>query len=450
MSMLTSQSNAEFSKARQRAFIEEWLSTFTGRSNDLLSFEEVKQELRLQDSAYRGLQEIELDKIVGSTGRYRDFTRTFFPKTDRDEGRWRRVSAVASSGIGFPPIEVYKVDEVYFVRDGNHRVSVARMNGAKTIEAYIIEYKTSVPINTQDELDDIILKWEQTRFFEETRLDQIRPGQNIQFTEPGRYRLVTEHIDFHKFVRDVDCSCELSAEEAVASWYDNVYMPVVQLIREQGVLDYFPGRTEADLYAWLILHRATLEKEFSALGYVSIEDIIKDLKQKNSPNPLVRLANKFQPSRRSRVSLKVERAKFLEETELDKLRPAHNLVFTRPESYPMIKEHIRFHKYLKELELSCEISYEEAVLSWYDNVYMPLVQIIRERELLKHFPDQTEADLYLQLVLRRAALEQEMNELGQVPDETIVENLEKESLASPLSRLGRFFRQRVDAAVPPV
>ena len=137
--MLTPQSQQEFTSARQRAFIEEWLSYLTGRPSDLLSFEEVKEKLRLQDASYKGLQEIELDKIVGSTGRYRDFTRTFLPKSDQTASRWRRIKAVADEQ-GFPPIEVYQVGEVYFVRDGNHRVSVARLNGAKTIEAYVIEY----------------------------------------------------------------------------------------------------------------------------------------------------------------------------------------------------------------------------------------------------------------------------------------------------------------------
>jgi hypothetical protein len=256
--MLTSQSNTEFSNARQRAFIGEWLNFLTGRPNDLLSFEEIRKELRLQDSAYKGLQEIELDRIVGSTGRYRDFNRAFLPKNNQTEQRWRRISQVASDGHGYPPIEVFQVGDVYFVRDGNHRVSVARMNKAKTIEAYVIEFRSSVPVDKDDDLDDILLKYERTRFFERTHLDQIRPEQNVVFTEPGRYRLVKEHIAFHKYLKETECSCEIPYEEAVGSWYDKVYLPIVELIRQQNVLQNFPGRTEADLYAWLLLHRAEL------------------------------------------------------------------------------------------------------------------------------------------------------------------------------------------------
>jgi hypothetical protein len=169
---LTPESGQEFSRARQRAFFEQWLNFVKGQPKDLLAFEEIKQNLRLHNAAYKGLQEIELDKIVGSVGRYRDFTRTFLPKEDMDEQRWRRVDAIAHQQ-GFPPIEVYKVGDVYFVRDGNHRLSVARMHGAQTIEAYVTEYKTPVPLDKWDDLDAILLKVGRAEFLRETRLDQI-------------------------------------------------------------------------------------------------------------------------------------------------------------------------------------------------------------------------------------------------------------------------------------
>jgi hypothetical protein len=290
--MLTPESAHEFTQARQQAFIEEWLNFFKGRSSDLLSFEEVKQNLRLQDAAYRGLQTIELDKIVGSTGRYRDFTRKFLPKTNQTEERWRRVDAIAHNE-GFPPIEVYKVGDVYFVRDGNHRVSVARIHKAQTIEAYIIEYKTPVPITKEDELDDILLRLERVEFFNKTHLDIVRPEQDIVFTEPGRYRLLEEHIGFHKYLKEVECQCELAYEEAVGSWYDQVYMPVIQLIRNSDALKDFPERTEADLYAWLVLHRAALEAELQALGYIPDEALIEELKRERATNPFARLMGLF-------------------------------------------------------------------------------------------------------------------------------------------------------------
>lgn len=442
--MLTTESASEFSSARKQALIEEWLNFFTGRPNDLLSFEEVRQNLRLQDSTYKGLKEIELDKIVGSVGRYRDFTRTFLPKSDEVENRWRRVDAVAHD-LGYPPIEVFQVGNVYFVRDGNHRVSVARTHKAKTIEAYVIEYKCPVPIETDDDLDDILLKWEQTQFFNKTRLDELRTNHNLVFTEPGRYRLVREHIGFHKYVKETELGKEISYQEAVTSWYDNVYLPVLERIQESNILKDFPGRTEADLYAWLLLHRSAFEKELSALGFVPTEDLLEQLKRERATNPFARFMGQLRRSQHLQsLALKVERNKFLQDTQLDDLRPNHNIKFTEAGCYNLTKKHIEVHKYLKETEYGHNISYEEAVASWYDNVYMPLVELIRSRDLTKQFPKNTEADLYLWLITRREDLEEEHQAVGQIPNEQIITELEKERPSSPIVGLVNQLRQKLD------
>ena len=442
--MLTSKSLNEFTAARRRAFIEEWLSSLNGRPADLLSFDETKEQLQLHDSTYKGLQDIEVDKIVGSVGRYRDFTRTFLPKNDMTEERWRRVDEVGQNE-GFPPIDVYKVGDVYFVRDGNHRVSVSQAYGMKTIEAYVIEYKTSVPITKDDDPNQILLKWESANFFEQTRLDEIRPKQNIEFTEPGRYFLVQDHIAFHRYLKETDCGCELSDEEGVASWYDTVYMPVVRLIRERHVLKHFPGRTEADLYAWLLLHRAALEQECEALGYISAEDILDEVQAENASNPLTRLVSMFKTKLNLlNIPLKVEQAKFLDETQLDQTRPAHQIEFTEPGCYQLAKEHIIVHKYLRETSESMQLSYAEAAASWYDQVYLPVVRLVQERDILKQFPDNTEGDLYIWIVSHRAALEEEWHAPGQVPDALVIADLEKETLSSALTRLAHAFRQKLD------
>ena len=443
--MLTSQSKTEFSSARQRAFIEEWLNFFAGRPSDLLSFEEIRQKLRLQDSAYKGLQEIELDRIVGSTGRYRDFTRTFLPKSNQTEQRWRRIKDV-SDEQGYPPIEVFKVGEIYFVRDGNHRVSVARMNNAKTIEAYVIEYKSPVLIEKEDDLNDILLKNERAIFFEKTHLDQVRPDQNVFFTEPGRYRQVEDHIAFHKYLKETQCGCEIPYEEAVGSWYDHVYLPVVELIQQRDVLKHFPDRTEADLYAWLLLHRAALEDKLHTLGEIPDEEILGEVTREKSPNPFVRLMGVFQHKLDlQELPLLVERAKFLEATQLDKIRPDHAIECSEPGCYQVIKEHIDVHKYLQQIEASSEISFDEAVGSWYDTVYLPVIQLIRGKQATDHFPDNTETDLYIWLVSRRADLARDQQAVDQALNEKILVELEQECQSKSLLHLAQHFWQKLNA-----
>jgi hypothetical protein len=416
------------------------LSYVTGRPNDLLSFEEVRQSLRLQDSTYKGLQEIELDKIVGSVGRYRDFTRTFLPKSDRSEQRWRRVDAVTHDMRGTPPIEVYKIGDVYFVRDGNHRVSVARSHNAKTIEAYVIEYKTPVPIESTDDLDDILLKLGQTKFLEETKLDEIRPGHNVKFTEPGRYRFVAKNITFHKYLRETELGRQLTDEEGMASWYDNVYTPIVNLIRKRGILNDFPSRTEADLYAWFVLHRAALEEKAKELGSIDDETVIDDLEKERNSNPLKWLIGLFRKDPElADLPLMEERAMFLENTQLNEIRPGHDVEFTEPGAYQVAEEHIRAHKCLREKETGQEISYQDAVAGWYDTVYLPIAYLIQKRNLLRYFPNRTAGDLYIWFVSRRAVLEQKRDAAGNISDDEVIEDLAQEGRAStPMTRLARF------------
>jgi hypothetical protein len=204
------------------------------------------------------LQEMPLDKIVGSVGRYKDFTRTFLPRTNAIRSRWQRLDAMAHGPSGFPPIEVYKVGSVYFVIDGNHRVSVAKQLGAKTIEAYVTELPTAVPVDEHLSPDDLLIKEGYADFLRKTHLDTLRPGSQVLLTEPARYKEIEEHIAVHRYFMGLEQKRDIPYLEAVASWYDNVYMPMVELIRKYEVLDYFPGRTEADLYAWLIKHQESL------------------------------------------------------------------------------------------------------------------------------------------------------------------------------------------------
>lgn len=251
---------SQFRQARRRAQLERLLARVGGAPADLLSYEEVRQMLRGQDTARRTLREIPLDAIVGSVGRYADFTRQFLPLREADQARWARVAAQMDSLTGLPPIEVYQIGDAYFVQDGNHRVSVARQLGATSIEAYVTEVETKVPLSPDDDLDDLILKAEYAEFLEKTQLDQTRPDADLRVTAPGRYAEVLEQIALHGFRSGQARGRPLETPEAAVDWYDNGLRPVVGVIDELALLDAFPGRTHLDLYAWIIRHRARLRE----------------------------------------------------------------------------------------------------------------------------------------------------------------------------------------------
>lgn len=264
----------DFHEARRQARLEELFGRFTGQTLDLLAFDEVRKMLRANSQIERGLQEIPLDAIVGSVGRYRDFTRTFLPKLDSDKERWARVK-VAQSRQGLPPIEVYQVGEIYFVKDGNHRVSIARQEGSPTIEAYVTEIQTAVPLTPDTDLDDLIIKAEYADFLYQTQLDQLRPEADLTLTSPGKYPLLLEHIEVHRYYMGLNEGRAIPYETAVSHWYDTVFAPAIHLIRDHGLMAEFPERTSADFYLWLAENRADIEAELG--GAVSTQTAVTAL-----------------------------------------------------------------------------------------------------------------------------------------------------------------------------
>jgi len=272
----------DFHEARQRADLQEVLARLTGKSNELLSYEEVAQKLRLAARTERGLQSIPVKAIVGSVSRYADFTRTFLPRRTEDKERWVGVKTAFSdlTGTGMPPIEVYKVGDVYFVLDGNHRVSVARQEGWPHIEAHVIEVQTNIPLTPDIQPDDLIVKAEYADFLEQTGLANLRPDVELSLTAPGQYAKLQEQIQVHRYFLVQDQQRQVTYQEAAADWYDQVYTPVAEAISERGLLRWFPNRTATDLYLWVSEHRQALEWE---LGWViRPEAAVADLVAKES------------------------------------------------------------------------------------------------------------------------------------------------------------------------
>lgn len=252
-----------FQSARGRAFWEEMIGLLRGKPAELLSFDEVKARLRLREESYKGLQNVPLERIVGSVGRYRDFTGTFLPKNPRMRERWSRVYAQTHSLVGTPPIELYKVDDVYFVRDGNHRVSVARQMGQKTIEAHVTELPTRVDLEPGMTPQELEAAAGYAMFLDATRLGNTRPHhQSIKLSEPSRYTDLLGHVYLHQRAMEQMNQCPCTLEQAAADWYDNVYRPALTLIRKYDVLRHFPNRTEGDLYLWMVDHLSEVKAEF--------------------------------------------------------------------------------------------------------------------------------------------------------------------------------------------
>jgi hypothetical protein len=247
----------DFSKARGRANLDRILALLKNRKDNLLSLQEVKALLRPTSETYGGMRAVQVAKIVGSEGRYQDFNRSFFPRHNRLKGRWVRVDTAHHQQLTLPPVTLYEIGGVYFVRDGNHRVSVARLQNVEFVDAEVIRLGSRLTLHagmTVEQLREAVIDLEKQEFFKQTRLHELRPQASLIFTVTGRYDEIIRHINGHKYYLNLSKKEEISFEEAMLSWYDTVYKPIVDLIETQQLLRAFPGRTAADLYVWIVRH----------------------------------------------------------------------------------------------------------------------------------------------------------------------------------------------------
>lgn len=275
------QAREDFNKARSKATISQLLNALTPERQELLSLEDVRNLLRPSSESYKGMEVVSIDKIIGSEGRYKDFNRAFLPKRDFIRGRWESVDRAHLSDVILPPIKLYEIGGVYFVRDGNHRVSVAKLKGIQAIDAEVSSLDSELSLSpgmTVQRLKDMVVEFEKKNIFEDTKLDKVIPPEEISFSEPGRYEEMLRHIQGHKYFINQEVEEEIPFLEAAESWYTTVYKPIIRIINKEGIINRFPGRTSSDLYMWIVKHWDDLKSKYG--NNFSLHEAIMDYSQK--------------------------------------------------------------------------------------------------------------------------------------------------------------------------
>jgi nucleotide-binding universal stress UspA family protein len=273
----------DFQHARSQAALEKLTARLTRRPVELLSFDEVREKLHLAPAGPRKIENIPLDAIIGSVGRYSDFTRSYWPLSDSDDQRWARVKMAVSDLAGVPPIEVYQIGNAFFVKDGNHRVSVFREMGASHIQAHVIQLATKVPLSPDDNSDDIIIKAEYLDFLEKTQLDKLRPEADIRVSVPGAYQNIFEHIQIFQHYLSQAQDQPISFSTAVTEWYDKYYSVVIDAINRLGIRRDFPGHTDGDIYMRVWKHRGSVLEKIKIA--VSVDWATRDLAEQQGQSP---------------------------------------------------------------------------------------------------------------------------------------------------------------------
>ena len=261
---MLSETESDFAKARNKALFNEIQHFLKPEEAAMISFRDIKELLKPQNQTYIGMQVIPIEKIVGSEGRYKDFDNQFFPKNTFIKERWEHVDEAVIKDIILPPIKVYELGGLYFVRDGNHRVSVAKSKGVEFIDAEVVSLQSEIrlpPVRSLTGMIKEIISYEKRNFYFETSFGDITDYWCLDFSTTGQYDVIYNHILTHKYFINQNQEKEISIEDAITSWFNTVYLPVIHTIDKYKIMKYFKHRTKSDLYVWIIKYFDELKRK---------------------------------------------------------------------------------------------------------------------------------------------------------------------------------------------
>jgi hypothetical protein len=266
--------NSTFDRARRKEVYRR-LAGVVRRSdddNELLPLERLREHVRLFEQTYVGVRAIPVAAIVGTAGRSEDFSEDFLPRRDDVRERWMRIERAFPDGM-FPPIVAYRLGDSYFVVDGHHRVAVAKQRKIEFIDAEITELRARFALPPGVDVGSLIHAEQRQRFMEDSGLDRKAPEVDIDLSAPHEYIELLELIKVHAYHLSCERDAVVPIEDAAIHFYDHVYLPTVDAIREEGLGEVFPHKTSSDLFMVVYERRRTL---FPERGSVELVDVVRD------------------------------------------------------------------------------------------------------------------------------------------------------------------------------
>lgn len=291
----TAEIEQDFSKAFNKALIHEIQHFLNPEEASLISFSDIKKLLKPENESYEGIKTVPVASIVGSEDRYKDFDSEFFPKSLHLKSRWESIDAAHHGNIILPPVTLYELGGLYFVRDGNHRVSVAKSNGIEFIDAEVVTLKSEIHLKPGRSLKYMIrqvINYEKRLFYSETAFGDITDYWCLDFSTTGQYDVIYNHILTHKYYINMKQTAEISMSVAIMSWFTTVYIPVINIIEKKHIMRKFPRRTKSDLYVWIIKYWDQLKAKFGS-DY-SLDKVATDFLKEFGMGFFKRIVNHFE------------------------------------------------------------------------------------------------------------------------------------------------------------
>lgn len=338
---------------------------------ELVNFAEIQKENGAYTSTFIGIRDINIDKIRGSVQKYMDFNKNFAPKNEVLEERWCSIYTAFVSGAPLPPIILYKIKDDYFVYDGNHRVSVAKFLNFKVIEAEVIEFLVS-----KDTKENVIYR-EKFNFDKNTGID------NIFFTETNQYeRLIKEIEEYNEFLKEKE-NLNLNFIEISSRWYEDVYVTITEIIKNNDIIDNFEGQTISDIFVHFLDHKYfKSEKKKHDVGFTySVIDFVNFIKTYNNNE----IDNIFNLNNKNKDLLKIltniDKRKSLDKDILFKTDTLKRITGLKLEhDFVMLN---KIDDYIKEHKID---NFENGIEYWYKNVFQKNVEIFKSK--INYLPDE--------------------------------------------------------------
>lgn len=237
----------DFLHARRSAVLSRLAHRLRFEPDDVsmvLPYDEVVSALGWRSERYVGVDVIEVDSVVGSVDRTGDFDRRFRPRSGRVRERWQRIAVAQRRGESMPPIDVYRIGDMHFVRDGHHRVSVAHAMRQTLIEAYVTEVKTRIPIGSVIRRRDLVVKDYERVLADRVPLPKAK-RDTLASSDPWTYARIGEAVEAWGFRAMQDEQQFLDRTTVARRWYDEEFTPVVTMMHEA---DLIGRRSDSEAY----------------------------------------------------------------------------------------------------------------------------------------------------------------------------------------------------------
>jgi hypothetical protein len=235
----------------------------------LIDFTTIEKNLQHVHQLNLGVLAIPIDKIVGSIGRYQDFTDEFLPLANRTSVKYENIKKAMLSGKNLPAIKVYKILDNYFVIDGHHRVTVAKREmNALEIDAEVIDIHFDIELSPDkkysydtEQAKAFLIKLEENAFLNATSLRNDVVVLPLNVTNLNSFAKLFEEIkDFRKNYNNGEFA-KRSMIYAGYAWYALRFLPSARIMISENILADFPNRTYTDLYVWIQEHKYFLSQK---------------------------------------------------------------------------------------------------------------------------------------------------------------------------------------------